>query len=91
MSAGNPSPPGAFPEVVGWSALTYSALVGGSASSTFTSSWGIEAIASSEIEDSLFKSLLKCSAQRTQMSLLSVSKTGLSEEQIGTEPVALGP
>ena len=54
--------------------------------SVLNGSWGIVEIAS-EIKDSLFKS----SAQRARMSLLSVSRTYLSEERTGIEPAVFGP
>ena len=74
MLAGIPSAPGALPGDVCFKAFASSALVEGSASDSFTGSSGRDAMASSEFVDSLFRTLLKCSAQRARMSVFSVSK-----------------
>ena len=69
MSAGIPSAPGAFPGVVCLKAFATSTLVGGSAIDSWTGNCGRDATASSEMVDSLYRTLLKCSTQRTSMSL----------------------
>ncbi len=69
-----PSDPGALLDVVCWRAVMVSSREGRSARVSFLFSCGRAAIASLEVDDSLFSNLSKCSAQRVRMSALSVRR-----------------
>ena len=82
-SGGMPSAPGALPDFSNLMICVVSRSVGGSSSSFFTGSCGIESISASWTMCLALKRLWKCSDQRSRMESLSVSKTFPSELRRG--------
>ena len=85
------SEPGALPLERSLIAFCTSGSVGGSARDAFISTWGMRAMASSLMQEGLFKTLLKCSAHLLRMAFFSVNRVDPSALSSGEVPEVCGP